>query len=575
MNATIWRERCAVDLQTCQQLQQALNLPPMIAKLLVMRDIQEPEEAKRFLSPSWDHMPRPESMMGLEKACHRITQALENNERILIFGDYDVDGVTSTTTLFLFLRDLGVPADKLHFFIPHRVTHGYGLQKACFPEITALECSLMITVDCGISSSEEVAELRKMGMDVIIIDHHQAPPELPDANAILNPHQPGCPYPEKILAAVGVTFNLMVGLRAHLREKDYYQKHRVPEPKLNRYLDLVALGTVADLVPLRGVNRLLVQKGLQQMQRTEWLGLRALMEVASVQPSKLDAYSLGFKLGPRINAAGRMSDASAGVELLTSKNFHHARSLAEVLNRENQDRQQTEKDIHNQAKQMLENSPDLLSDYAIVLGNEQWHPGVIGIVASRLMDTYHRPVIVIALNGDEGKGSARSIPGFHLYQALKQCEHLLIKCGGHAAAAGLTIKTEQLGPFREAFTELARASLTPEDLKPHLSYDVEMDPGAITEEMLQVLNRLEPHGMGNPAPVFVARDLAVLDKRILKQQHLKLKVQGQKQAREGIAFFRSEQMPRTDRIALAYKPQINEFNGRRSIELMIRQIQEI
>ncbi len=574
MNATIWRERRAVDPDLCRQLERDLGIHPMIARLLVLRDIQTPEAAAHFLAPAWEHMPKPEQMLGMTEACQRITLALERNERILIYGDYDVDGVTSTSTLYLFLLELGVSADRLHFFIPHRVTHGYGLQKACFPDIVALGCDLMITVDCGISSREEVGELRQMGIDVIIIDHHQAPPELPEANAILNPHQPKCPYPEKILAAVGVTFHLMVGLRAYLREKGFFTARRREEPKLNRYLDLVALGTVADIVPLRGVNRLLVNKGLQQMQRTEWLGLRALMEAAGVKIEKIEAYDLGFKVGPRINAAGRMSDASAGVELLTTKDFHRARSLAEVLNRENQERQQIERDIQTQARDMLEKSPDLLSEYAIVLGHEQWHPGVIGIVASRLVDAYHRPVVVIALNGGEGKGSARSISGFHLYDALKSCEHLLLRCGGHAAAAGLSIKTEQLGAFREAFTAQARAVLTPEDLQPRLAYDIEMDPGDLNEELLAALARLEPFGMGNPGPVFVARDLVVVSKRILKQQHLKLVVRGRKQPRDGIAFYHSE-IPQSDRIAVAYKPEINEFQGRRSIQLMIKQIQEM
>ncbi len=570
MNATIWRERRAVDPAICRRLEEELGIESTIARLLVLRDIHTIEEAERFLSPAWEHMPKPEQMLGMKEACERITLALERNERIVIYGDYDVDGVTSTSTLYLFLLELGVQSDRLHFFIPHRVTHGYGLQKACFPEIVALGCDLLVTVDCGISSREEVGELRQMGMDVIIIDHHQAPPDLPEANAILNPHQPRCPYPEKILAAVGVTFQLMIGLRSFLRERGFFTAKRRAEPKLNRYLDFVALGTVADIVPLRGVNRLLVNKGLQQMKRTEWLGLRALMEVAGVR-EKVEAYDLGFKIGPRVNAAGRMSDASAGVELLTTQDFHRARSLAEVLNRENQERQQTEREIQNQARDLLEKSPDLLSEHAIVLGHEQWHPGVIGIVASRLVDAYHRPVVVIALNGSEGKGSARSISGFHLYNALKACESLLLKCGGHAAAAGLSIKTEQLGAFREAFTAQARAALTPEDLQPRLEYDIEMDPGDLKQELLDALERLEPFGMGNPAPVFVARDLAIVSQRIVKQQHLKLSVRGRKQPRDGIAFNQSP-LPPTKRIAIAYKPQINDFQGRHSIEMMIKQI---
>ena len=573
MTPTLWQERTALDPRRCQALQKELGLHAVTARLLAMRGILDAEEAKRFLEPDWRDLPDPFLLKGMEEACQRIMQAIEKKEHILIYGDYDVDGVTSTSTLYLFLRDLGVLPSNLSFFIPHRITHGYGLQEACLPDVFATGCNLMITVDCGIASRHEVQLVRERGIDVIIIDHHQAPPALPEANAIINPHQPDCAYPQKILAAVGVVCHLLIALRKRLREKGYFRNH--PEPPLNRYLDLVALGTVADIVNLSGVNRLLVQKGLQQIKKTEWLGLRALAEAAGIKLEQIDAKALGFKLGPRINAAGRMSDANAGVHLLTSNDFHQARSLAEILNRENHERQQIEREIFREARDLLEASPDMLSPHGIVIAHEGWHPGVIGIVASRLLDHYHRPVIVIALDHGKGKGSARSIQGFHLYQALKSCGEHLLQCGGHAAAAGLSIETSQLPAFREAFFAYAAEHLTPSDLQPRLAFDVEIDPSDISESLLAELERLEPHGMGNPEPVFVWRDLSVVEQKLLKEQHLKLLVQGRSQKRVAMGFFRSELYPVPPHIALAYRPEINEFNGRRSIQLLIKQLQPI
>ena len=570
-----WSQRTPVDANSCLELQKAFGIELLTAKLLYSRGLQEPDDAKPFLFPTLKELPKPQLMKGLVSACKRIAEAIEKKERVVIYGDYDVDGVTSTSILYLFLQELGMTTDHLSYFIPHRLKHGYGLQKACLPIVKELGCDLMITVDCGISSKDEVAEAKEMGIETIIIDHHLTPPELPEATSILNPHQDGCEYPDKRLAAVGVTFNLMIGLRAVLREQGFFTTRQ--EPNLRKYIDLVALGTVADVVPLLGVNRIFVHVGLQQMRRTAWLGIKALLEVAGSDPHRLNAGTLGFQLGPRINAAGRMDVASTGVQLLCSQDYRETREFARQLDEQNRLRRSSERTILQDARMALLQEPELLLERAVVLAKEDWHPGVIGIVASRLVEEFCRPVVLIGLLDELGKGSCRSIEGFHIYDALGECAEFLSAFGGHAAAAGLSIEKDKIEAFQKKFFEVARERLTDEDLLPSAEYDFEYELSGLSEKLIHELERLAPFGTENPAPILLARDLPVTYQRIVgsQKEHLQLKVRppGSRKDIKGIAFGAHNLHPLPSQISLTYRPQINEWQGRRSIELLIKRIE--
>lgn len=574
MSNARWSEKAFHHPIPCIALQKELGLHPLTARLLVLRGVRGPEDAEKFLSPSFSNLPDPISLKGMRAACQRIERALKENEHIVIYGDYDVDGVTSTSLFCLFLREIGVDPSRLHFFIPHRIEHGYGLQKSCLPLVKEPGCDLLITVDCGITSREEVAMAQEMGIDTIILDHHLAPAELPEAHAILNPHQPGCEYPFKHLAAVGVTFNLLVGLRRHLREKGFFAQRR--EPNLRKFLDLVALGTVADIVPLQGVNRIFVQAGLEQMRQTEWVGLDALMRVAGVKRARLSAGSVGFQIGPRINAAGRMREASTGVRLLTTRDVDEAATLSEQLNRENQSRRELERSIHREARQMLLQSEQMMEAPAVVLAHEGWHPGVIGIVASRIVEEFHRPTVIIAMQQGAGKGSARSIPGFHMHQGLSACSDHLIQFGGHKAAAGLSIEAEHLAAFRDALVAFAAQTLTPEELTPKVEYDAVFAPDELSEALLEELVELEPHGMSNPAPLLLGVDVPVIRQRCVGNEgkHVQFQVplpgQGSIKA---IAFSKHDYYPLDKQATFAYRPQFDYWQGRRSIQIQVKHIQ--
>ena len=570
-----WLEKELENPEDAQRLQDELGLHPLIARLLVLRGISEIEQAEDFLSPVLKKMPDPSLLKGMDLACERITKAILDEERIVIYGDYDVDGVTSTTLLSLFLKELGVPATHLKYFIPNRVEHGYGLQEVCLPIVKEMGCDLLITVDCGITSRKEVAIAKEMGMETIILDHHLAPLELPEACAILNPHQPDCPYPDKVLAAVGVTFNLVVGLRRYLRERDFFKGS---QPALKKYLDIVALGTVADIVPLLGVNRIFVQVGLQQMKQTQWLGLAALMRVSELNFDKLSSYDLGFKLGPRINAAGRLRDASVGVELLTTQDRVVADRLAKELDKENQARRDLEGNIQREAREIILQSSIADGEefpFAIVVARDTWHVGVVGIVASRLVEEFHRPTVVIAVDKGIGKGSARSIPKFDLYESLKSCSSDLIGFGGHKAAAGLSIEIDNISTFRKHFMDYAKQHITAEQLQPTLYLDMELQPHELTDGLLEAIEELAPFGMSNPSPLFWGKQLQIIKQRIVGSDGKHLQIEfalSQYETIKAIAFGQAKNHPLPEFVDVAYLPQFNYWRNRRTIQLLIKKI---
>lgn len=550
------------------QLAAALQLHPLPARILVHRGYPTPEAAHAFLADGLADLPDPFRMKGMRAAVERLTRALRTGEKITLYGDYDVDGVCSTSLMALFLRELGGNPGT---YIPHRLDEGYGLNLQAVERLAAEGTRVLVTLDCGITSVAEVARARDLGMDVVIVDHHTVLPTLPAAVAVLNPHQPGCEYPTKVLCAAGVAFNLCMGLRKQLRDDGFFATRR--EPNLRALMDLVALATVADVVPLLGANRILVHHGLAQLTQAQRPGIRALKEVAGLEPSAaVNAGQVGFRLGPRINAAGRLQDASLGLQLLCAPTLEAARPLAKVLDQANAERQGIESQILGAALAQAEERRDARG---LVLFAEGWHPGVIGIVASRVVERFHRPTVMVGVRGGVGKGSARSIEAFHLYDALAGCSEFLVKFGGHKHAAGLTVDPERLPAFREAFERIAFAKLTPEDLIPRCKVDAVVGLHELDERAVEALQRLGPFGQGNPEPVLALRS-QVAHARVLAHKsggagHLKLSLPAAP-ALDAIGFGMAERASLLGEgpVDLAFQAGIDTFRGQRRLSLKLK-----
>ena len=491
----------ACDANAVERLVRELGLEPLAARVLAGRGLSEPAAAERFLSSRLSDLPDPFLMKGMERAVVRLERALRAGERIALYGDYDVDGVSSTALLAAFLRSAG---GDVVTYVPRRLTEGYGLNVDAVRRLAAGGVRLLVSLDCGITGAAEIQAAAELGVDAVVVDHHTVPAELPRAVAILNPHQPGCGYPYKPLAAVGVTFCLAMALRRRLREAGWYGPSR-PEPNLREALDLVALGTVADVVALTGVNRTLVRFGLEALTHTRRPGLRALKRVAGLaEGAPVSAGQVGFRLGPRLNAAGRLDDASRGVRLLLERVEPAAAALAEELDRENRARQEIERQILAEAT-LLAAERVQEGVRGLVLGREGWHTGVVGIVASRIVERFHRPAVLVGLSQGVGRGSGRSIEGFHLYEALAHCAPHLTRFGGHRHAAGVTLEAAALPAFREAFERSAAARLTPEDLVPRCRIEGRVSPEEVSERTARAVEELAPFGAGHPEPLFALR----------------------------------------------------------------------
>jgi single-stranded-DNA-specific exonuclease len=556
-----------VDLGAAARLADALRLHPLAARVLAGRGHREPEAAERFLASSLADLPDPFTMKGMEAAVARIVRAIEARESIVCYGDYDVDGVTSTVLLAGFLRAAG--ADVVTY-TPHRLIEGYGLNTDAVRKLAAAGARLLVTLDCGITSVDEVRAAAALGLDTVVVDHHTVPVELPAAAAILNPHQPGCDYACKDLAAVGVTFALAMALRKRLRERGRFGEGRA-EPNLKDALDLVALGTVADVVPLVGANRILVRWGLEAIARSRRPGLRALKRVAGmVEGAEITAGQVGFRLGPRINAAGRLDDAGRGVRLLLATDEDEARLLAEELDRENQARQEIERRI------LVEAIEDAAAGVAagargLVLARDGWHAGVVGIVASRIVEKFHRPAVLVALEELSGKGSGRSIEGFHLYDALAACSGHLSRFGGHKHAAGVTVNRAQLPAFRAAFEAHAAARIRDEDLVPRTRIDGWIAAADVTARAADDLARLGPYGAGHPEPVFALRGAAAKARTVgAGNAHLKLALGG---GLDAIGFGLGDRLAAcAGPVEAAFTVGFDEWDGRRRLQLKLRDV---
>ncbi|MBI4618966.1 MAG: single-stranded-DNA-specific exonuclease RecJ [Desulfobacterales bacterium] len=557
------------DEETQRLLSQELDISPIVAQVLINRGIKDVEQAHRFLFPSLSHLHSPLMMKDMEKALERIIKAIFENEKIVIYGDYDVDGITSVAVLITFLREVNADAS---YYIPHRLSEGYGLNPEALEKISSLGTNLLITVDCGIMDFQEIHFAQRNGIDVIVTDHHEIPDVLPPAYAILNPKQKGCNFPFKSLAGVGIVFNLIIALRTRLRDMGFWNNQKVPN--LKEYLDLVALGTIADIVPLTDENRIFVKFGLEQLTNSSRPGVIALKEVSGLKDTVITPGMVGFRLAPRINAAGRLSRGDEGVRLLITKDLKEAEDIANILDSENTERQQIENRILEEAKGLVENNEGLLTGKAIILVSPDWHPGVIGIVASRLAEEYYKPTVMISLDGETGKGSARSIEGFHLYEGLKGCAYLLEGFGGHKYAAGLTIDEKNIPEFQNLFEEIVKKTLSEEDFIPKIHIDAHIALRELTEGFLKELDTLSPFGPSNPEPTFCSSILAVSDFKVVGNRHLKLKVKEEGVVYDAIGFNMGKDIfPLDQCIKAAFVPQINDWNGTRTIQLRLKDIQ--
>jgi len=537
--------------------------PPLIAQLLFNRGLADPAEAEAFLAGQLTQSDDPQLLTGLPETVERLQRAARAGERIAVYGDYDTDGVTATALLVQVLTALGANARP---YIPHREDEGYGLNVEALQTLKDDAVTLIVTVDCGIRSVDEGEASRALGLDLIITDHHHPGPELPRALAIVNPKQPGDRYPEKGLAGVGLAYKIAQGLIRPMN----------PKPALNGsdVLDLVALGTVADLAPLTGENRILVRQGLTVMNKPRREGLKSLIDIARLKPGLIDAVGIGFALGPRLNAAGRLESALAAYELLTTTDVFIASQRAVQLEQQNRDRQDLTRSTHERAREIV------LASHAdaplLFAADPNFKPGVVGLAASRLMDEFYRPAVVATRGEEFTKGSARSIREFHITEAFDQCRHLLIRHGGHAAAAGFTAASGNVDELAEKLRGIAGRELAGLDLRPALQIDAEVALAELNGELLDRLRQFEPCGYSNPTPLLASRDVKVVSSRTvgMEGKHLKLTLGDGRMTLDAIAFnqgARQDKLPA--RVDLAYQLEINEWNGQSRLQLNVRDIQ--
>jgi single-stranded-DNA-specific exonuclease len=551
--------------EVAEELSRGLGISGLHSRVLSARGFATAIDAERYLSPELADISDPFLLKGMEEAVARIIQATEQGETVCIHGDYDVDGITSVALLGGFFTAVGV---KWCHVIPKRLEEGYGLSTDGVDEAIRLGASLLITVDCGITSVKEALYCRQKGIDLIVTDHHTPAEHIPEAVAVINPLQPGCSSTFKKLAGVGLALKLAMAVRSRMRNNGSFAG--AAEPNLRAYLDLAALGTIADLVPLQGENRIIAVAGLRQLAICGRPGIIALKKVSLVE-NPVTAGDVGFRLAPRLNAAGRLDDAKRGVELLLSDDPAAAEALAEELDAGNRERQEIEKEMLVDALRKLESDQSMEGRSSIVMASDKWHPGVIGIVASRLVELYHRPTILIALQGGRGRGSGRSINSFHLYDALSCSSRHLLKFGGHSQAAGLEISEVNIGKFYDEFDSCA-LKIAHDDLIPAISIDAEVSPEEVTDELVRIKDSMSPYGIGNPEPMFLLRGAEVVEARLLKDAHLKLKLRSGGTVFDGIGFRMADRMVDSGKVDLVFAAEKNVWKGRESLQLKIRDI---
>lgn len=554
-----------VDRDLVHELAEKIHVPSIVARILIHREIKTYEEARAFFAPAWADLNDPYLMADMEKAVDRIISALNEQETIFIYGDYDVDGITSVSLLYLFLKERGA---NVHFYIPNRMEEGYGLSVSGINQAAALGTQLMITVDCGITAVEEVDLANSKGIDVIISDHHEPGDKLPAALAMLDPKREGCPYPFKQLAGVGVAFKLIQAVS---------QKLDLDSESYRKYIDLVALGSAADIVPLVDENRVLVSKGLEKINALDSIGIKALIDSSGLTGKSIGTGQVVFILAPRINAVGRLGSAERAVHLLITDSVEQADEIAQILEQENQHRKAIDEETFQEALMQLESVYDEPNDSAVVLCKEGWHSGVIGIVASRIVEQIYRPTVMIEIEDGIGKGSARSIPDFDIYSALKKCESYLLGFGGHKYAAGLTIDPEQIAPFTEAFKKVTKEIMKEEHLVQKIHIDAEILLSDITDKFVRLLNRFAPFGPKNMRPVFLTKNIqAVGIPKIVGRNHLKFRVRQGEALFDVIGFNLGGKLKLISEgesnLDMVYVVEENNWNGKIKTQLRIKDL---
>jgi single-stranded-DNA-specific exonuclease len=548
------------DSATVAALQEQLKISPILCELLVQRGIVDFDAAKKFFRPQIEHLHSPWLMKDMKKAVERIQTAFDKEEKILVYGDYDVDGTTSVATLFQFLKEL---SPNIDYYIPHRYKEGYGISKIGIDFAKEHGFDLIISVDCGIKSTELISYAKELGMDFVICDHHLPDPIIPPAVAILNPKQLDCSYPFKELCGCGVVFKLITALA---------ETYQLPSESYLQYLDLVMTAIAADIVPVVDENRTLSFFGLQKINENPCNGLKAILE-QSKQNLPIKMSSLVFTVSPRINAAGRMDDAKKAVQLFIEKDLTNARTIASLLQQDNLDRREADSTITEEALAQIENDPNHTQKKSSVVFQAHWHKGVVGIVASRLIEKHYKPTIVLTQSGEVIAGSARSVQGFNLYEALHACRAYLLGYGGHFAAAGMTLALDQLEAFKEAFEQSVAERITEEQLTPEITINSLLPLDNINMNFYQIISQMEPFGPDNMKPIFIAHKVQDTGySKIVKDQHISCSFKQGKNTLRGIGY----NMPQHMNVIQSGKPfdivfqlQLNDWQGTQSVQLQI------
>lgn len=561
----VWQVAPEPDFHLVDEMSREIDLPDNILKILINRGLDTAEKVNHFINPSMSDLKDPFLLPDMEKGVERIVEALRENEKMMVYGDYDVDGITAAGLMFLVLNKLGA---QISYYLPNRLVEGYGISEDGLAEAVKQGVTLIISVDTGVTAVDEVERARELGIDIIVTDHHEPGPNLPKAVALINPKLHDEDHGSHELSGVGVAFKVAQAL---------YRRLNQPESELEEHLDLVALGTSADIVPLVDENRILTKFGIKQIIRTTKPGLKSLTFVSGLLGKEISTGQVVYVLAPRINAIGRLGNAEKAIRLLTTRDEAVASKIAKFLEEENRRRKSIDEKTLTEALEMIETEVDLKNDRAIVLASKGWHQGVIGIVASRLVEKFYLPTILIAIDGDEGKGSARSIPNFHIYNALNFCSDDLLRFGGHKYAAGLTIKPSKIEIFSRKFKQVALEELTDEDLTPKLKIDAEIDLDDIDEKFIDTIDMFAPFGPANMRPIFLTRNLeAVGTPHVVGKNHLKMKVKKGEKVFDVIGFGFGEHAHqlalRSVAVDLVYVAEMNYFGDQSKIQLRIKDL---
>lgn len=545
------------------ELSKKINISPEISQILNNRGINDEKDAEIFMNPSLEYLRNPFLMKDMKKATERIKKAIENKERIYIYGDYDVDGVSSTSILYIYFKSIDYP---VKYYIPNRLEEGYGINEDAIRKISNDGCDLIITVDCGITSVNEVGLANELGIDVIITDHHECQSDVPDAYAIVNPKQDDCNYPFDMLCGCGVAFKM---IQALTDEEEF-------KTSMFDYLEVVTLATICDIVPLIDENRIIVKNGLKLMKEGKNLGLRELIKVCGIETSKIGSSHIGYSVGPRINASGRLGHSYLGVQLFTTDLEDEAKEIANILEAKNIERQMIESKMYKEAEDVISSSENYKDDKVLVVAKEGWQHGIIGIVASKLTEKYYKPTILLTIEDGEATGSARSIKGFSIFDALVSCKDLMNKFGGHEQAAGLALNAENIEELRKRVNKIADYNLNKDDLIENIKVEYELEEESATLDLVDNLHKLEPFGLSNPSPRFIMRDLLLTNiyKMGKNKQHLKLICENEK-SYECVGFnmaYLAENFQEGDKIDVLFQVDENNFNNDRKVQFLLKDI---